>query len=107
MHNFVPMKAKFDEVAAFLCHGNHKMFLKDVKKRLKDLNHTLGRGGPVGERRDEVEGGEGGGWREGGGGRMERGRRGKDGEREEGKGWREGGGGRMKRGRRGKDGELT
>ena len=44
MHNFVPMKTKFDEVAAFLCHGNHKMFLKDVKKRLKDLNHTLGRG---------------------------------------------------------------
>ena len=70
MHNFVPMKTKFDEVAAFLCHGNHKMFLKDVKKCLKDLNHTLGRGGEslVGKRRDEVKGGE------------LKGRRGKDGE---------------------------
>ena len=42
MHNFVHMKMKFDEVAAFLCHGNHKIFLKDVKQRLKNLRLTLG-----------------------------------------------------------------
>lgn len=93
MHNFVHIKTKFDEVVAFLCHGNHKMFLKDVKRHLKDLKLTLGRylvelrGG-----RREENGEEGGGSRvegSGGGKRMEGGGMGR---REEGRGWREEGG---------------